>query len=199
MMADKIRNSLWEEEISQKKGDRRFYTFIFVVLALFFLQFYFNAFVYVNVQVDGPSMMDTVVDGDVLIANKNLAPDYGDVIIIEGVLPDGDWLIKRVVGKGGDVISLNGDGVVYRNGVALDEEYAKGETKSDRREIEWEIPEGEIFYLGDNREHSSDSRVFGTCKESQVIGVVEQWVIDARWFFNGYYRIVGKIQSIFGL
>lgn len=198
-MAYKIKNSLWEEEISQKKGDRRFYTFIFVVLALFFAQFYLNAFVYINVQVDGPSMMDTVVDGDVLIANKNLAPDYGDVVIIDGVLSNGEWLIKRVVGKGGDVISLNGDGAVYRNGVRLDEKYSKGKTFCERREISWVVPDGEIFYLGDNRERSSDSRVFGTCKESQIIGVVEQWVIDAKWFFNGYYRVVGKIQGIFGL
>ena len=70
----------------------------------------------------------------------------------------GEFLIKRVIGLPGDVITFD-DGYVYRNGDVLDEEYLaeQGVTKHGNQE-KYIVPDGCVFVLGDNREHSADSR-----------------------------------------
>ena len=75
------------------------------------------------------------------------------------------------------------------------------ETGCSRRYIAtWEItiPQGEIFYLGDNRQGSSDSRYpeFSTCKQEQVVAVVEDWLLPMRPFNKFINKIFGKrVQS----
>ena len=73
--------------------------------------------------------------------------------------------------------------------------------KNDPTDIAtWEItiPQGEIFYLGDNRQGSSDSRYpeFSTCKQEQVVAVVEEWLLPMRPFNKFINKIFGKrVQS----
>ena len=70
------------------------------------------------VQVDGSSMNPGLVDGErLLLSSLPYEPEYGDVVVIDSYTDYGKLLIKRVIGKEGDVIDIDFDsGIVYRNG-----------------------------------------------------------------------------------
>jgi signal peptidase I len=136
--------------------------------------------------------------GDRVFAFKTLyllgqQPEIGDIVIIdsrvdnERTLADSfiespmiaafidveersrhNW-VKRIVGKPGDRIAING-GFVYRNGVKLDEEYIKESIYLDFEEIE--IPDDHVFVMGDNRNGSTDSRDIGPVPIDHVTGKV---------------------------
>lgn len=81
-------------------------------------------------------------------------------------------LIKRVIGVEGDIINIE-DGNLYINNKLQEEEYIKGSTPA-KSSIDYplEVPEGKVFVLGDNREHSLDGRDFGLIDTEQVKGKV---------------------------
>jgi signal peptidase I len=115
-------------------------------------------------------------------------PERGDVIIFK--YSDTQDFIKRVIGLPGDTVMLK-DGQLYVNNKLLDEsdyledsvytnggEYLKeGESKK--------VPVGEYFVCGDNRPHSSDSRVFGSIPEKDIKG--KAWIV---YFPFSEFRIV---------
>lgn len=76
------------------------------------------------VKVDGHSMDPTLFNGERILINLMKQPDYGDIVVVDGYTSYGKPLVKRVIGKGGDTIDIDfAAGIVYRNGVALDEPY----------------------------------------------------------------------------
>ena len=81
--------------------------------------------------------------------------------------------IKRVIGVPGDTIEIKEEGV-YRNGVLLQEDYVNpAEIPNYSRHIgKWVVGEGQLFVMGDNRNHSSDSRVIGLITINSVLGKV---------------------------
>ncbi len=126
------------------------------------------------------SMEATLYENNYLFVNK-LAyltddhPDYGDIIVFKSHIQRDDGkgeklLIKRVIGVENDVIDIH-DGVVYRNGTALDEPYTK-EGYTDGDISGYKVPENEVFVMGDNRRVSLDSRSseVGTVSEDSIIG-----------------------------
>ena len=126
------------------------------------------------------SMEDTLHNNDYLILNKAAykfggEPQYGDIVVFKSNIVneqngEDKLLIKRVIAKGGDTVSIS-NGVVYRNGEALDEPYTKdGYTNGGMDETV--VPEGKLFLCGDNRLVSLDSRSseVGFVDESAVIG-----------------------------
>ena len=121
--------------------------------------------------VQGDSMLPTFNDGDLIIVSRIAAYEYGDVII--GMQPtlDGNSqaVIKRVMGKAGDNICVETDGV-YRNGEFVSEDYTLDKTNSVCMSVI--VPEGSVFVLGDNRNHSYDSRQSGCMTKRMVTGVV---------------------------
>ena len=120
-----------------------------------------------------PSMVPTIMVNDRLYVEK-LTPRFGVLkrgMIVTFLAPEqtgrDDYLVKRLIGFGGDVISIT-DGLLYVNGNAVDEPYLNEPMRSDFPELT--VPEGKLFLLGDNRNHSQDSRSWGSIDESCVKG-----------------------------
>ncbi|MBE7057039.1 MAG: signal peptidase I [Ruminococcaceae bacterium] len=83
--------------------------------------------------------------------------------------PDYFW-IKRVIGVPGDVIEFK-DNCLYRNGILLEETYISEEAiVSYPNGVSIEVPAGYVYVMGDNRNHSSDSRVIGLVPRENIIG-----------------------------
>lgn len=89
--------------------------------------------------------------------------------------PDYFW-IKRVIGVAGDKISFEAN-CVYRNGEELHESYInEQDTFTYPNGVSVEVPEGYVYVMGDNRNHSSDSRVIGLVPVENIIGkMVSHW------------------------
>lgn len=131
----------------------------------------FILFIAKPVQVSGQSMAPTLDDGEyglMCMFDKTVnGVDRGDIVIVQ--TDSGKAIIKRVIGMPGDTIEcLNGK--IYINGTALDESsYLSSSVKtSDFSKVVLE--ENQYYCLGDNREDSTDSRVYGTFDISQILG-----------------------------
>ncbi len=135
-------------------------------------------------EVEMQSMEQTLEPGHYVLVDK-LTPrvdsySRGDIVVFT---PPAEWgrsstpFIKRVIGESGDTIEVRGDGLVYVNGLAIDEPYvyvnADGQPQRTRvggDQASWTIPDGELFLMGDHRGDFIDSRVFGPVSVEQVIG-----------------------------
>ncbi len=186
-----INENLQEIQKRNEKSKRSFLVYVFILIVILLSIASLNYSGYFVVLVEGSSMENTLFSGDKLIAKETDELNYGDVIIIR--VKDNlaqKRIIKRVIGLEGDVIELryeDGHYYVYRNGLKLDEPYARGETEPrDGGITRWVVGRNEVFFLGDNRENSKDSRFFdfGMQKLSNVEGVVRNWSIDLRWLNN---------------
>lgn len=122
------------------------------------------------ITVDGESMVPTLQNQQRLIVSDMFyTPQYGDIVILyadklanEATRSYGKPIVKRVIGLPGDKIKIDFvNGIVYRNGEALTEEYTNTPTNlPENFPINGEITveEGKVFVLGDNRNNSKDSR-----------------------------------------
>lgn len=144
-----------EEPITLKKAINIFLGYGMYVVALFIILFVILDMDYVK----SASMAPTVQVGDICVANR-LAyikhdVERGDIICFKH---DGDKYSKRVIGIAGDKIEFN-DGYVYINGEYYDETaYITDEDVETNCALTFEVPEGCVFVLGDNRENSLDAR-----------------------------------------
>lgn len=124
--------------------------------------------------VEGPSMEDTLIEKDyLLVSNAGYSPKQGDIIVAHnvGLRFYKDPIIKRVIATAGQVVDIDFDTwTVTVDGVVLDEPYRKL-TSDASRTSDWEypitIPEGYVFVMGDNRNHSADSR-------SKDVGLIDE-------------------------
>ena len=183
-----IKKSLVEEKLADRRTNLFYLGFLGVLFLLMLTIVCVNTFLFAFVNVKGKSMEPTLYTGDLLVANRTKEVTRGSIVIIKDENPD-DWLIKRVIGLPGETLLIE-DGYVYiLEGATkhkLDEPYVKelGVTKVENSFAQrlFKIPDGEYFYLGDNRGNSTDSRTYGTCSKEQIVGVVEQWSIDlTKW------------------
>lgn len=127
--------------------------------------------------VSGPSMIPTLQDGDRLIViNAALCGTYrvGDIVIARKESFDEKPIVKRVIATGGQTVDIDFDlGRVYVDGALLEEEYINDLTYLEEgTEFPLTVPEGSVFLMGDNRNHSNDSRDerLGPVDERLIIG-----------------------------
>lgn len=174
------------------KKNYLFSAFVYTVLIVILIVTSFRLFVsytFQAIMVEGNSMLYTLHDGDIIYANRHAEAERGDIIIIDvSGYPEkgftGDLIVKRLIATGGDSVFCC-DGVLYlkksgeKNYEKVEENYIGSET-SDFSEVT--VPQGGIFFLGDNRKISFDSRgeksgyeKVGCLKEEDIVGVVSEW------------------------
>ncbi len=140
---------------------------IALILALLIRMFIFQPF-----YIPSRSMVPNLEPGDrILVTKFNYyfsEPERGEVIVFKyPVDPDKDF-VKRIVGLGGESLSIKGNNV-YINGKLLNEPYLKqGIPMQDFGPVT--IPNGTLFVMGDNRPDSRDSRYWGTLDKNLIIG-----------------------------
>jgi signal peptidase I len=131
-------------------------------------------------QVTGSSMAPTLEEGQIMIASKIDTLGTGDVVAF---YYNNKILVKRVIATAGDWVNISEDGTVYVNDIELDEPYLMEKAFGDCNiSLPYQVPESQIFVMGDNRSVSLDSRntAVGCVSEEQLIGKIEWciWPID---------------------
>ena len=143
-----------------------------IVAAAFVLALLIQQFVVKPFSIPSESMQPTLTDGDrVLVARfvyRFGDPKPGDVIVFHPPTSPKEEYIKRVVAVGGDRVSVH-DGKLWINGKAMDESYINEKVMLGTFP-EITVPQGSVFAMGDNRNNSGDSRVFGPVPKSSILG-----------------------------
>lgn len=145
-------------------------------------------------RVDGSSMDTTLQHGEImLIWSLGYTPKQGDIVVLNKtsvLLPD--WtepraIVKRVIATGGQTVDVDySTGAVYVDGRPLDEPYLHEEMRRpgapSMQETHWEVPEGSIFVMGDNRNYSTDSRdsLLGAIDTDYILGkaILALWPLN---------------------
>lgn len=132
---------------------------IAIALALALL---INNVLIVNASVPSGSMETTIMTGSRMFGLRvsywGSDPVRGDIIIFKYPDDPSKNFVKRVIGMPGDTVEII-DGVTYVNGEELEETYLN-ETPADLDFGPYEVPEDSYFVMGDNRNHSNDSRMW---------------------------------------
>jgi signal peptidase I len=132
-------------------------------------------FAYQPVRVEGSSMMPALVDDERLFINKFLyrlgvgEVQRGDLVVFQSPTEPGKSYIKRIIGLPGDTVELRG-GVVWLNGGQLEEPYVPAEYRDQSNLEPVRVPPGHYFVLGDHRNASNDSRVWGPVPKQTIYG-----------------------------
>ena len=155
---------------------------IFLVIQNFIAQPY---------KVEQQSMEQTLLPGQYVLVDK-LTPRFdaykrGDIVVFmppQDTVPGQIPFVKRVIGLPGDVVEVK-NGAVLINGQQLSEPYVyPGQvTEATGGQDRWIVPDGQVFVLGDHREESSDSRVFGPVPVGRIKG--RAWVALVSWGPDG--------------
>lgn len=158
-------------------------------------------FIFRIATIDGPSMENTLHNGEkVIISNFLYEPEAGDIVVISRnkensvytMNDDNTPIIKRIIALEGQTVDIDFEaGVVYVDGIALDEPYTKTPTNVNHgMQFPVTVSENCVFVLGDNRNDSLDSR-------SPQIG--EYGMIDTRYILGkALFRIL-PLDKIGGL
>ena len=118
-------------------------------------------------------MENTIMTHDRLIALRTAywfsEPKRGDIVVFHYPDNEEELYIKRVIGTPGDIVEGK-DGIVYVNGEALEEPYIKEPAEEDFGP--YKVPKESYFMLGDNRNHSGDSRDWENTyvKKNKILG-----------------------------
>lgn len=129
-------------------------------------------------KVSGSSMFPYLHDGDYILTDKITyrlrTPQKGDIIVFKNPRDESQDFVKRIIGIPGDVVEIN-NGQVLVNNQKINEPYLPPDLATLGGNF---LPEGQdylvennhYFVLGDNRNHSSDSREWGTITKEEIIG-----------------------------
>lgn len=231
MKASNLQNSeLYERQFGWKeKRNDNIFMLVFVLAMAIILSFvcWFHEN-FSGVQVSGPSMQKTLMGGEYLLMKEVQGGEgftYGDVVVVRvehypeiqkanQYKPENQktkFLIKRVIAMEGDKVKFENGAMWlwkdYANGGAyekLDEPYAYYSSKSKYECSEYTVDEAEVFFLGDNRNASLDSRYLDgnshltdLYKATDICGVVPEWAIRYQpvlelLFFSGRGLVKGN-------
>ncbi len=152
-----------------------------VVMAVIICVLLFSFFVRL-VDVVGESMMPTLEPGDkIIVSNLFYEPKQGDIVVFRKDEYRDEPLVKRIIAVEGQTIDIDFNrGIVYVDGEPIDEPYiAEPTVEEEDFTGRVTVPEGCIFVMGDNRNHSTDSR-------TSTIGFVDERCIMGKVYFTLY-------------
>jgi signal peptidase I len=151
---------------------RLFRELLETVLPAILIALLINVFVGQATRVEGLSMEPSLHSDQRLVVEKVSyrfsGPQRFDIVVLKLPSQGDELLIKRVVGLPGETVEIR-DGGVFINGEALDEPYISEETRPGRND-RITVPPLHVYVLGDNRNHSNDSRSFGPVPIENIVG-----------------------------
>ena len=167
-----------EENVKkQRESGKDFYEWVQALVCSVLVVVMLFTFVIRMIGVDGHSMVPTLQDRDrLLVLNSMIYDDYkyGDIVVLRKSSFLTEPIVKRVIATEGQTVDIDfSTGSVYVDGVLLKEDYINELTFTEEgTEFPLTVPEGSIFVMGDNRNHSNDSRDsrLGTVDSRYVIG-----------------------------
>lgn len=150
---------------------KEIYQYIIIVIVVLLIK----KFIIAPVRVVGPSMKDTLLDGDIMLLDK-ISYKFNDIKRFDIVVIkyDNELIIKRVIGIPGDTIEYR-DNKLYINDKYYEEKYLATGTQTESFDLEGltskqKVPNNYYFVLGDNREESKDSRIIGLINKKSIEG-----------------------------
>lgn len=191
-MRHESRQGLWIEGLRLGRD-------IFLIIVVFVL---FGVFAVQPVVVEGTSMVPQLQDGERLLVNKLVYYKFksvswghlerGDIVVFWYPSDPDKSYVKRVIGLPGETVEIR-SGKVFINGQQLNEPYLEDiHNQSLRDNITKEVEKHYYFVMGDNRDNSSDSRVWGLVPEKYIYGKAffRYWKpSDAGFLQHGEYDI----------
>ena len=163
------------------------YDWIQCIIAALIVCVLIFVFVARMVNVVGSSMYPTLEDNDkIVICNLFYTPKQGDIVVLRKDTFMNDPIVKRVIALENQVVNIDFEnGIVYVDNVALKEPFIN-ELTHDRENFDgpFTVPKGCVFVMGDNRNHSTDSR-------AASLGAV-----DTRYIMGRVYCTVFPLKNI---
>lgn len=152
-------------KIESKKKNKQIWGFIQRILITCVALVLLNKFVVTATIYYDNNMFPSIKDGDLVVVEKfDKEVQLSDVVIYKNRL-------YRVIAKSGQEVDITKEGILTVNGMQPAES-TNSLTSKGEKEYPIKVPEGELFVLNDYREDTSDSREFGTIKESDIDGKV---------------------------
>ena len=182
----------------QSSGIQNLYLWVQSVLESVMAAFLLLIFLFrVNIVI-GSSMEPTLHENDrVIVVEAFYTPSYGDIVALwaddlfnRQTGKKGEMIVKRVIGLPGDVIDIDPHtGTVYRNGSPLHEDYTAEPIDAanlGNAEYPLTVDDNCVFVLGDNRNHSTDSRYVNDGETEFYVGCVDMRYIMGKAVFRIY-------------
>lgn len=158
-------NRMYEKKIQNNSELlKELWEYLRLILAVVIVMVLLQKFVIINAQIPSESMENTIMTGDRIFGNRlaylNSDPQRFDIVIFKYPDDESQYFIKRVIGLPGETVDVI-DGKVYIDGSEkpLDDTFCK-EIPVGIADGHFEVPENCYFMLGDNRNHSKDSRLW---------------------------------------
>ncbi|OGC60682.1 signal peptidase I [candidate division WWE3 bacterium RIFOXYC1_FULL_40_10] len=152
-----------------------FLELLFISIGVFTIVFIFVAKLLI---VEGESMVPALANGEQLISEKisvKINPvKRGEIVIFKSPVNSSALIIKRVIGLPGDSVEIQ-NGKVLLNGSLLEEKYLANNTVTIGKEKladnkPFMVPNNSYILMGDNRQHSTDSRDWGSIPQENIVG-----------------------------
>lgn len=151
---------------------RELLSWVMIFVGAFLVAYILTNFIIVNARIPSGSMETTINIGDKVVGFRLSylfdEPQRGEIVMFNSPVEEGKIYIKRVIGLPGDTIEIKNN-TTYVNGEELEEDYVKNGWLNNPGETIYQVPEGCYFMMGDNRDGSSDSRMWGYVEEDEII------------------------------
>lgn len=176
------------EQSASLRARREIYDWIQCIITALIICIVLFVFIVRIIDVQGTSMNPTLNNGDkMLVSNLFYTPEAGDIVVFKTDSYDPNKaLVKRIIATEGQEINIDFDrGIVYVDGVAIEEDYISELTRTKLDFIGPQtVPEGCVFVMGDNRNMSTDSR-------KNEIGM-----LDTRLILGKVYAVLFPISEL---